>query len=64
MYQNKTNYFLLIISIVVSAALLVVAFFRIQVNTDVVASLPNNNGVIADAVYLFKNPKLMQMMGQ
>jgi predicted exporter/predicted O-methyltransferase YrrM len=55
MDRKKTHIPLLIIIVVATALLLVAAICRLNIDTDVAASLPKDDGVLADAVYIFKN---------
>ena len=55
MAQKKTRYPLLILVIAVTALLLIGALARLRIDADVAAGLPEDNGVLADAVYIFKN---------
>ncbi len=55
MAQKKVRYPLLILVLVAVALLIVAAISRLQIDTDVAASLPDDDGVLADAVYIFKH---------
>ena len=55
MGTKKIKYPLLILAVMVTALLFAAAIARLRIDTDVAAGLPNNDGVLADAVYIFKN---------
>ncbi|MGD9248616.1 MAG: MMPL family transporter, partial [Desulfobacteraceae bacterium] len=55
MNRKKRPYPYLAAIIVVTALLLVAAIYRLRIDTDVAASLPNDHGILADAVYIFQN---------
>jgi uncharacterized protein len=55
MRTQKIRYPLLILIVLISALLLIAALSRLKVNTDVAASLPEDGGILSDAVYIFKN---------
>ncbi len=55
MVQKKVRYPLLILVLLVTALLAAAAIYRLQIDADVAASLPDDDGVLADAVYIFKN---------
>ena len=55
MNRKKTSYPCLVVIMVATALLLVVAITRLRIDTDVAASLPQEDGILADAIYIFKN---------
>lgn len=55
MDRKKIHFPLLIMVVLATALLLVAAISRLRIDTDVAASLPKDDGVLADAVYIFKN---------
>jgi predicted exporter len=55
MRTPKIQYPLLILTVVVTALLLAAAFMRLGIDTDVAAGLPEGDGALADAVYIFKH---------
>lgn len=52
---NRIHYPLLIATVLITALMLWTAVSRLRVDTDVVSSLPDDHGILADAVYLFKH---------
>lgn len=55
MTSSRTNFTLLIVVLAVAAGLFAVAWQRIEIDTDIAASLPQDDPVIRDALYLFQN---------
>ena len=55
MSGKNIQYPLLIITIAVTALLMVTAIARLNIDTDVAASLPKEDGILADAIYIFKH---------
>jgi predicted exporter len=55
MHAKRVHYPLLVVTVLVTALMLWAAIARIRVDTDVVSSLPDDHGILADAVYIFKN---------
>lgn len=58
MHRKAIQYHWLISILIITALLFAAAISRLQVDTDVAASLPPGDGVLADAVYIFKNHPL------
>ena len=55
--KASINIFGLLATAVIGSALLLIAFNRITIDTDIVRSLPTDDPVIADGIHLFeKNP--------
>lgn len=52
---NKIHYPLLTVTVLITALMLWTAVARIHVDTDVVSSLPDDHGILSDAVYIFKH---------
>ena len=55
MKSSRINFPLLVIVLVVAAGLFFIGWQRIQIDTDIVSSLPQDNPVIRDAVHIFLN---------
>ncbi len=55
--KTSINIFILPAVVVIGAAIFLVAFNRIAIDTDIVRALPTDDPVIADGIYIFgKNP--------
>jgi uncharacterized protein len=55
MHAKRIHYPLLIATVLVTILMLWLAYVRIQVDTDVASSLPDDHDVLSDAVYIFKH---------
>lgn len=55
MVQKNIRYALLILVAAGTALLFCAAILRLQIDTDVASSLPDDDGILADAIYIFKN---------
>ncbi|MBW1866911.1 MAG: MMPL family transporter, partial [Deltaproteobacteria bacterium] len=55
MKSSGINFRLLLISAVIVTLLFILGFLRLEIDFDVVASLPRKDPVIRDAAYIFKN---------
>jgi uncharacterized protein len=55
MDEKKIHFPLLVMIFLATALLLAASIFRLRIDTDVAASLPNDEGILADTVYIFKN---------
>jgi predicted exporter len=55
MHAKRIHYPLLITTVLMTILMLWAGFIRIRLDTDVVSSLPDDHGVLSDAVYIFKH---------
>ena len=58
MRADKIRYSLIILILAGTALVFAAALMRLKIDTDVVAGLPNDGGVLTDAVYIFKHHPL------
>ncbi|MFQ5486494.1 MAG: MMPL family transporter, partial [Desulfobacterales bacterium] len=49
------NFYLLTLALLIPAALFAAGLYRTKIDTDIVSSLPHNNPVISDGLYIIKN---------
>ena len=55
MKSTSINFRFLILILLVSTALFAIGFDRIQIDTDIVGSLPQGDPVVSDALYIFES---------
>jgi len=55
MKSTSINFYLLTLVLLVAAALFAIGLYRIEIDTDIVSSLPQNDPVISDGLYIIKN---------
>lgn len=55
MEQQKINFPMLVMVVLISAALFIGGWWRLRIDTDIVSSLPRDDALIADALHVFLN---------
>jgi len=62
MKSTSINFHLLILIMLVVAALFAIGLYRIEVDTDIVGSLPQDDPVVSDALSVFRNHQIQDQL--